>query len=425
MASLIRDPNGRKRIAFTDSNKRRRAVRLGKATQRQAESLKFRIEQLSLSTTGVSGVVDNDTVQWLAGLDDGFYAKLAAVGLVEPRTSTTLGAFIGKYISERTDVKTGTTTVYGHTQRNLINYFGAGKPLREITRGDADKWRLYLIEQGLADNTVRRRSGIAKQFMRAALRRNLISSNPFGDLASGTRGNAKRFYFITAQEAGKVFEACPDTQWRLIFALSRYGGLRCPSEHLALKWADIDWERSRMLIHSCKTEHHEGGESRVCPIFPELLPYLREAFEAAEEGSEYVVTIYRGRNNRNTNLRTQFLRIVHKAGLNPWPRLFQNLRSTRQTELCQKFPEHIVCAWIGNSRPVAREHYLQVTDADFERAIKPDEVTKDAAQNEARPVSELSRIASHPVQEPAFCDIKRDPAMLCETSVGRAGFEPA
>ncbi len=30
------------------------------------------------------------------------------------------------------------------------------------------------------------------------------------------------------------------TQWRLIFALSRYGGLRCPSEHLALRWGHID-----------------------------------------------------------------------------------------------------------------------------------------------------------------------------------------
>ena len=45
----------------------------------------------------------------------------------------------------------------------------------------------------------------------------------------------------------------------LIFALSRFAGLRCPSEHLALRWSDINWERSRMIVQSPKTEHHEGG----------------------------------------------------------------------------------------------------------------------------------------------------------------------
>src|SRR5262249_27309734 len=29
---------------------------------------------------------------------------------------------------------------------------------------------------------------------------------------------------------------------------------------------------------------------------------------------------------------------------------------------------HVVCAWIGNSQPVAAKHYLQVTDEHFQRA---------------------------------------------------------
>jgi hypothetical protein len=40
------------------------------------------------------------------------------------------------------------------------------------------------------------------------------------------------------EERNKVLEACPNAEWRLIFALSRFGGLRCPSEHLVLTWAD-------------------------------------------------------------------------------------------------------------------------------------------------------------------------------------------
>jgi hypothetical protein len=170
---------------------------------------------------------------------------------------------------------------------------------------------------------------------------------------------------------------CPDAQWRLLFALSRFGGLRCPSEHLGLRWGDIDWERGRITVHSPKTEHHVGGESRQIPIFPELRPHLEEVWEQAEPGTEWVITRYRG---DDTNLRTQFQKIIKRAGLTPWPKLWQNLRSTRQTELAESYPMHVVCAWIGNSQAVAAKHYLQVTDEHFSQA----------AQNPAQLTAEIS-----------------------------------
>jgi len=145
-------------------------------------------------------------------------------------------------------------------------------------------------------------------------------------------------------------------------ALSRYGGLRCPSEHLALRWDDIDWARGRLTVRSPKTEHHAGGELRIIPLFPELRPYLDAAWDEAPPKTEFVITRYR---DANANLRTQFLRIIKRAGLKPWPRLFHNLRASRQTELTARFPLHVVCDWIGNSAPIADKHYLQVTDAHY------------------------------------------------------------
>ena len=72
----------------------------------------------------------------------------------------------------------------------------------------------------------------------------------------------------------------------------------------------------------------------------------------------------------NCNLRTQFERIIQRAGLQPWPRLFQNLRSSRETELMERFPIHTVTAWLGNTPAVAMRHYLQVRDEDFARAAQ-------------------------------------------------------
>jgi len=433
MASIISDPNGRRRIQFAAGDGTRKTLRLGKATMRQAEAVKVKVEQLALAASGVTGVVDPDTAQWLAGLDDVMYDRLAAVGLVAERGCAKLGAFLDSYIADRCDVKPATALVYGHTRRNLIDYFGAGKPLAEITPGEADKWRLYLIGLKLSDNTVRRRCGIAKQFFRAAVRRKLLVVNPFADLKAAIQANAKRFYFISKEEAAKVLDACPDAQWRLLFALSRYGGLRCPSEHLSLRWGDVDWENGRILIRSPKTEHHAGGESRMLPLFPELLPHLREVFEEAEPGTEYVITRYRA---RNCNLRTQLERIIKRAGLQPWPKLFQNLRSTRETELAERWPVHVVCAWIGNSRAVAQKHYLQVTDDHFAQAAtertpnptqnptqRPDSPLK-ATQNPTQQAAELAREEPQPIGQTALFGQKRGSAGQCEGEMGDTGFEP-
>ncbi|MBA4016488.1 MAG: hypothetical protein C0483_04815 [Pirellula sp.] len=59
-----------------------------------------------------------------------------------------------------------------------------------------------------------------------------------------------------------------------------------------------------------------------------------------------------------------------RAGIEPWPKLFQNLRSTRETELMETYPAHVVCAWIGNSESVAQKHYLQITDEHFAKAVR-------------------------------------------------------
>ncbi len=425
MASVISDPNGRKRIQFVAGDGTRKTIRLGKATVRQAEAVKVRVEQLALAATGATGVIDDETIKWLAGLEDVMYGKLAAVGLVGQRESAKLGAFLDGYISDRHDVKAGTTTVYGHTRRNLLDFFHADKPLRDITPGDADQWRLHLIGQGLADNTVRRRCGIAKQFLRVAVRRKLILSNPFEDLKSAVQGNPQKFHFITREDAEKILAACPDAQWRLVFALSRFGGLRCPSEHYGLTWEDINWDQGRMLVRSPKTAHHSGHESRIVPLFPELLPYLREAFDKAEPGIPYVVTVYRELGNvKACNLRAQFRRIVARAGLKPWPKLFQNLRSTRETELAEQWPEHVVCAWIGNSSAVARKHYLQVTEEHFQRAAGMPDGADEVAQKAAQQTHAESRIPSLVVSAAAKFDVKRDPATSYGHRMGDIGFGP-
>jgi integrase len=263
--------------------------------------------------------------------------------------------------------------VWQQIVRNLTDHFGEDRELATITEGDAEDFKLFLVQEGLASTTVHKRLQFARMFFRAALKRKLIAVNPFSEVTAVAVINADRQYFLKREDAQRLLEAC-DPTWRTIVALCRYGGLRCPSEVLSLRWKDVDWERNQIVVQSPKTEHHPGKASRVIPLFSDLKPFLKHATAIAADGAVYVVDgDYRAAalspsGWRNCNLRTQFERIIKRAGLKPWPRLFHAMRASRETELAKDFPLHVVTAWLGNTPRIAMKHYLQVTEADFRTA---------------------------------------------------------
>lgn len=122
---------------------------------------------------------------------------------------------------------------------------------------------------------------------------------------------------------------------------------------------------------------------RVVPIFPELRPYLEAAFNLASPRTVNVINRYR---KANANLRTQLERIIKRAGLKSWPKLFHNLRASCETDLAKIHPIKAVCDWIGNSVTVAQRHYLQTTEEDFAKATGIE-----ACQNPCQTVSTTAR----------------------------------
>ncbi len=400
MASMSVDADGNRIIQFKNGQGRRKTIRLGKRTDKSADKMRTKIE--ALVDDAIRGKPHaTDVASWVNRTEHNepvLYDKLAVVGLVPPRDlgQVTLSEFLRKFIDGRSDVKWGTRITYQNVERNLVEYFGGDRLLESITPAEADDWRRWLSRtandddpkaggQGLSDNTVRRRCGVARQFFRDAARRRLLSENPFAEMHGiMVRANRERDYFVTRKEAAKVLKACPDLQWELLFALSRFGGLRCPSEHLSLTWGDVDFDRGRIRVRSPKTEHHEGKGDRLIPLWPELRPLLEKARQTADKGTEFVITRYR---DTNANLRTQLLKIITRAKLKAWPKLFQNLRSSRQTELQEVFPTHVVCSWLGNSERVAFKHYLQVTEDHFNAALGVENAAPVLHRSAVRPVS--------------------------------------
>ena len=148
MASISRQPNGRRTVQFMAPDGKRRSIRLGKVTQRIAETVKLRVELLvAAKLTGHA--IDDETARWLAGLDKTMTDKLAAVGLVprrEPASLTTVAGFLTEYVSRRVDVKPATNEVWWQIERNLLECYGAQRDLRTIDETAAEDFKLFLLK---------------------------------------------------------------------------------------------------------------------------------------------------------------------------------------------------------------------------------------------------------------------------------------
>ncbi len=195
MATII-DRNGRLTLQVY-VRRRRRTIALGDVTMAQAKRTADRVESL-ISARRIGAVVDRDTCDWLATIDDDVYGRLVTWGLCEPRQSTagaelqkpvTLGEHLAGYVSRRNDVKPATFPNWSHTRRNLIGFFSAGRPLVSITDGDARDFERHLktaarkkssddpkSARGLSPPTVCKRITNAKQFFADAVDRGLIGA---------------------------------------------------------------------------------------------------------------------------------------------------------------------------------------------------------------------------------------------------------
>lgn len=369
----------RARILFRDSAGKQQTLRLGECRKDDARTARTAVGHL-VNARRLNGVPHPDAVRWLGGLDDVLYARVVAHGLCQPREGAavvTLASLLDRF-DAAASVKAGTRTTYLQALGMLRAHFGDSTPIDSITPAHADQWRKVIGEpvkvkdgngeehtKRLAPATVAKRVRVAKAVFRKAVKWGMLASSPFADLRAGSQSNPDRAHYVTPKSIRAILVACPDDQWRAIIALSRFAGLRCPSEVMALRWGDIVWDKGRMTVRSPKTAGHEGHAVRVVPIAPELCPILQDLFDAADVCVEAVVPRLR---DPAINLRTQFERIIAKAGVKPWPRLFHNMRASCATDWVERFPAHVVAGWLGHSPLIAAQHYLQTRDAHFDLA---------------------------------------------------------
>jgi integrase len=353
MARLVNEQGVGWRL-FARADDRWRSVRLGACSQRIAEEIRRRVEALE-SCRRFALPVDASTLAWVAALPDDMHARIARLGLVESRSAVTVGQWIERAASG-SGKRPHTVRNDAQAVRACLSLIDPARPLSSVTEADAVAVRDALSGR-FAQATWARHLKRIRSWFASAERAKIIESNPFAGVRCPASTNPARKAFIDRDTFARVVDATDDPHWRLVLALARYGGLRVPSEVLGLHWSDIDWRANTIRVRQHKTRE------RTMPLFPELRPFL-EAMPRT--GSDHVVTRARA---SAPNWRGHVLPIVARSGVRAWPKLFHNLRASRETELCQSFPLHVVASWLGNSPEVATTHYLTVTPADFAAAV--------------------------------------------------------
>ena len=373
MASVVNDPNGKKRILFVGPDGVRRAIYLGRCDQKTALAVKVRVEAL-LAAKLAGTPIPQDTAAWLGEISPELYEKLAKVDLVPPKSKTTLAEFLDRWIQHKAAQGASKESLisWGLVINELKRLFG-GMSLKDISPVHGEQYRQAMLDRGLRASTISKRLGHARGMLEDGVRWGELPANPWRHVQHRKGDISERRAYVPALVIDRAIEYAPNVWWKLLLALSRYAGLRIPSEAFRLRWDGVNWERGTLTVPSQKTAG-QGKPFRVIPIFPKLRPYLEAAWEAAEVGQEYVFPESFRRRAMGPrgwvgcNLRQGFFRILQRAGIEPWPRLFHSLRASLESDLAQSFPLATVAKWLGNTPSIALQHYVDPTDVAFQRA---------------------------------------------------------
>lgn len=387
MASLIPDDNGLWRVEFTGMDGARKRVRLGRMTEKFANRFKHSLERL-LDEMAIGGVMSVNSSNWLQALPDRLYGRLAAKLPIDRRVSMTLAAWQSHFMLIRKALEQSSKTKLEQTFTKLIEFFTASKLLRDITQSDAQAWRNWMVEKvsdrtgkHISRATVRTHVGNAKAIFGRAVKERMINESPFRDEHGGTTPS-ENLKFVSWQSIEKVLHYIKNPDLRLLVALCRYAGLRAGCEPSRLLWSKhVDLEKRRLLVPCKKTERYAGKALRRVAIDERLLAHLSLKFQNKAADEDRVCRLDR---LSGTHCRT-VRRAIRRAGVSSWPKLFQGLRVSFDSEL-RNHGIHTDFAgkMTGHSAKISQDSYTAVPEETFEfaeRLYSADEVK--AAQKAA------------------------------------------
>jgi integrase len=113
-----------------------------------------------------------------------------------------------------------------------------------------------MFERGLSARTIEYTNAVLQSAFRQAVRWKMLVEDPCVGVDL-PRMKRREMEALSAEECRRFLQAAKETEWFALYALALTTGMR-PSEYLALKWTDLDWQRGAASV--CRTiQHSKAG----------------------------------------------------------------------------------------------------------------------------------------------------------------------
>jgi integrase len=235
--------------------------------------------------------------------------------------------------------------------------------LSAVTPLDVQDTYQKMIDRGLSSRTVRYTHSVLRSAVRQAIRWRLLLQDPT-DGAQLPRLGRREMRVLTAEQSRIFLSAVLKTHCGPVFAVALTTGMR-PSEYLALKWQDIDWDRGTVSVVRT-LERSAGGwhfaetkraRSRRIIKFQDWVLEILRRLEATTskrpkcdlpDAADLMFTTATGRPIHSDKLAQRFKHILRQAGLHTI-RLY-DLRHTAATlALSAGVPPKVVAEQLGHA----------------------------------------------------------------------------
>jgi integrase len=124
-----------------------------------------------------------------------------------------------------------------------------GRLIGTVSQIDIQNLYAQMFERGLSARTIEYTSAVLRSAFRQAVRWKMLAEDPCAGVDL-PRLKRKEMEALSVEECRRFLEVAEKSESFPLLALALTTGMR-PSEYLALKWSDIDWQRGTASV--CRT----------------------------------------------------------------------------------------------------------------------------------------------------------------------------
>jgi integrase len=204
--------------------------------------------------------------------------------LEQAKPRTPFDSFVKDFLKHAQGTYSKTTQTIYRSALHQFSTFINDKPLPAISSKDADQFKVVRMGQ-VSPVSVNISLKTLKAAFYTALRWDMINKNPFKGVAMMRIPDQAPVYF-SKEEFSKFLSIIREDWFRDLVVVGVLTGLR-RGELLSLTWADVDFERNLIHVHSSENFRTKSGKRRYVPMNKTVIEVLCRVKESSKDSSVF------------------------------------------------------------------------------------------------------------------------------------------